>query len=194
VKVFFVRAASTSLRNLYTLPTNSNGGVYYSNPNKGLPIIPPGTSITATKSIYVFKETGTSPENCSSEQTFIVYVDPSISPPSDVNSCSAYTLPALIVGEYRTAPSGGGLLVPEKPQSTLRQRSGIMSRTKLYRQPPVYITVNIAPLPKFEDTAPQCGVYYLNPVAHTGDYFTGPLELEKTRRLSNNDNSNNVFL
>jgi hypothetical protein len=43
--------------------------------NKGLPIIPPGTSITATKSIYVFKETGTSPENCSSEQTFIVYVD-----------------------------------------------------------------------------------------------------------------------
>jgi hypothetical protein len=37
-------------------------------------------------------------ENCSSEQTFIVYVDP----PSDVNSCSAYTLPALIVGEYRT--------------------------------------------------------------------------------------------
>jgi hypothetical protein len=36
-------------------------------------------------------------------------------------------------------------------------------------------TVNIAPLPKFEDTAPQCGVYYLNPVAHTGDYFTGPL-------------------
>jgi hypothetical protein len=58
----------------YTLPTNSNGGVYYSNPNKGLPIIPPGTSII-TKSIYVFKETGTSSENCSSEQTFIVYVD-----------------------------------------------------------------------------------------------------------------------
>jgi hypothetical protein len=95
-----------------------------------LPIIPPGT-ITATKSIYVFKETGTSSENCSSEQTFIVYVDlASISPPSDVNSCSAYTLPALIVGEYRTAPSGGGLLVPEKPQSTLRQRSGIMSPDK----------------------------------------------------------------
>jgi hypothetical protein len=80
---------------------------------------------------------------------------------------------ALIVGEYRTAPSGGGLLVPEKT-STLRQRSGIMSPTKLYRQQ-FTITVNIAPLPKFEDTAPQCGVYYLNPVAHTGDYFTGPL-------------------
>jgi hypothetical protein len=78
------------------------------------------------------------PENCSSEQTFIVYVDPSISPPSDVNSCSAYTLPALIVGEYRTAPSGGGLLVPENLNQHYDNALVLCPRTKLYRQPPVY--------------------------------------------------------
>jgi hypothetical protein len=114
----------------YTLPTNSNGGVYYSNPNKGLPIIPPGTSITATKSIYVFKKLELHQKtvllNRPSSymliwQVLVLHQMWTLVPP---------TLPALIVGEYRTAPSGGGLLVPEKPQSTLRQRSGIMSPDK----------------------------------------------------------------
>jgi hypothetical protein len=37
------------------------------------------------------------------------------------------------------------------------------------------ITVNITPLPIFSNTAAQCDVYYLPPVAHSGNYFTGPL-------------------
>jgi gliding motility-associated-like protein len=163
--------------NSYTLPVDSNGGIYYTGPNKGLPIIPAGTVINATTPIYVFKETGTFPTNCLSEKTFTVYIDISnITPPSDVNSCSAYILPKLVVGEYRNAAGGGGSLVPSG--------TSINATTTLWYYVPgqsctdnlqFTVTVNIAPLPILTDTTPQCDVYYLPTVAHSGNYFTGPL-------------------
>ncbi|MBP2282957.1 gliding motility-associated-like protein [Flavobacterium sp. CG_23.5] len=163
--------------NSYTLPVDPNGGIYYSGPNKGLPIIPPGTIITVTTPIYVFKETATTPTNCFSEKTFTVFIGiNSVTPPIDVNSCSAYILPQLIVGEYRTAASGGGLLVTAG--------TSINATTTLWYYVPgqnctdnlqFTITVNIPPLPFIPDTAPQCDVYFLPTVAHTGNYFTGPL-------------------
>jgi hypothetical protein len=39
-------------------PADTNGGVYYSGTNKGLPILTPGSIITA---IFVYKETTTIP-------------------------------------------------------------------------------------------------------------------------------------
>jgi hypothetical protein len=51
----------------------------------------------------------------------------------------------------------------------------LYSWSKLYRQLQFTITVNITPLPIFSNTAAQCDVYYLPPVAHSGNYFTGPL-------------------
>lgn len=161
----------------YTVPADPNGGVYYSGANKGLPIIPPGTVINSTKTIYVYKESGTSPLNCTSEKSFTVYVGiSSITPPSDVNSCSTYLLPSLGVGEYRTAPAGGGSVVPKW--------TAINSTTTLWFYVPgqsctdnlsFTVTVNIAPLPVMPDTLPQCDVYYLPAVAHTGNYYTKPL-------------------
>jgi hypothetical protein len=51
-----------------TLPADTNGGIYYSGTNKGLPILTPGTIITSTKSIFVYKETTTIPLNCTSQR------------------------------------------------------------------------------------------------------------------------------
>lgn len=163
--------------NSYTLQVDQNGGIYYSGPNKGLPIIPAGTLIVVTTPIYVFKETATIPTNCFSEKTFTVFIGiNSITPPTDVNSCSAYILPQLIVGEYRTATSGGG--------SLLAAGTSINATTTLWYYVPgqnctdnlqFTVTVNIPPLPIIPDTAPQCDVYFLPPVAHSGSYFTGPL-------------------
>jgi gliding motility-associated-like protein len=160
----------------YTLPVDVNGGIYYSGPNKGLPILAAGTIIVLTKPIYVFKETNTLPTNCSSEKIFRVYIGlASANPPSDVNSCSTYILPPLVVGEYRTAPSGGGLQIPAS--------TSINETTTLWYYVPgqsctdsvsFTITVNIKPLPSIPDTAPQCDIYYLPAVAHRGNYFTGP--------------------
>ena len=163
--------------NSYTLPVDPNGGVYYSGPNKGLPIIPEGTVINATKTIYVYKETGTLPTNCYSEKTFQVFIGlASINTPTDVNSCSSYSLPTLAIGEYRTAASGAGSTVPS---GTLINTTTILwfyipgqTCTNNVR---FTVTVNIAPLPLISDTSPQCDVYYLPAVAHSGNYFTGTL-------------------
>jgi hypothetical protein len=49
-----------------------------------------------------------------------------------------FRTPCLHLGEYRTAPSGGGLLVPENLNQHYDNALVLCPRTKLYRQPPVY--------------------------------------------------------
>jgi hypothetical protein len=49
-------------------PADTNGGVYYSGTNKELPILTPGSIITSTTSIFVYKETTTIPLNYFSER------------------------------------------------------------------------------------------------------------------------------
>jgi hypothetical protein len=84
-----------------TLPADTNGGIYYSGTNKGLPILTPGI-ITSTTSIFVYKETTTIPLNCISERMFSL-LRFKYHTPTNINSCSAYTLPVLNLGQYRTA-------------------------------------------------------------------------------------------
>ncbi len=171
--------------NSYTLAADPNGGTYYSGSNKGLPILPEGTVISATTSIYVYKETNSTPLNCFSEKSFKVYIDlTSINIPTDVNSCSAYVLPSLTVGEYRTAAAGSGAIIPVG--------SIISSSTSLWYYIPgqtctdnlqFKIKVNIEPLAIISDTPPSCDVYYLPAVAHKGNYFTGSLGTGSIRAL-----------
>lgn len=161
----------------YILPVDLNGGVYYTGANKSGSILPSGTILNTTTQIYVFKETATTPRNCSSQKIFKVFIGlASIAPPNDVNSCSAYKLPVLPVGEYRTAAARGGSVVAAgtfiNATATLWfYVTGESCTDNL----DFTITVNIAPLPVIPYTSPQCDVYYLPPLAHAGNYFTGPL-------------------
>jgi gliding motility-associated-like protein len=167
----------------YTLTVDPNDGDYYTGSNKSGTLLTAGTVINSTTLIYVYKESDTAPVNCTSEKTFRVFIGVTgITPLADVNSCSAYKLPALVVGEYRTAAAGGGNVVPA---GTI-----INATITLWFYVPgqrctdnldFTVTVNIAPLPEILDTEPQCDVYYLPAVAHSGNYFTGPLGTGKLR-------------
>ncbi len=161
----------------YTLPANTDGGTYYSGPNKGLPIIPANTVYNTpnTYTVYVYKETGTTP-NCTSEQSFTITIGVGNYPvPANVTECSSYTLPPLLAGEYRTAPAGGG--------TVLATGSAVTTSQTIYQYVPgqsctdnlsFNVTIQLTPLPAIPDVGPVCDIYYLPSVAHTGNYYTGP--------------------
>lgn len=160
--------------NPYVLPPTTDGGVYYSGPNKGLPIIKPGTLINTTQKIYVFKENGSGANYCSSEKSFTIFISlTSITPPTDVDSCSSYILPEMNVGEYRTAAAGGGISVAAGTSidKTTTLWFYVEGQTCTY-DIKFTITVRLAPIPKMEDLAPVCDIYYLPKVEHNGSYYS----------------------
>ncbi len=92
----------------YILPTPTNPGTYYSGPNQGLPILPPGTHITVNTTIYLYHETGGTP-SCPSEISFrVVIVDIDDITPAPGPSCDVYNLPAYphIGTHYYQFPGG----------------------------------------------------------------------------------------
>ena len=91
----------------YTLPVLVNPGNYYSGPNKTLPILNAGDVISRDTDIFIYYETGDTP-NCPSERSFRVdIVLPIDIRPADVTACDEYLLPGLGYGaRYFTLPSG----------------------------------------------------------------------------------------
>jgi gliding motility-associated-like protein len=101
----------------YTLPSLTTNNKYYTQsggPNgSGVEIIP-GTVITTSQTIYIFKESQIRTAfYCIDETTFTVTINstPIIPAILDVNSCNSYTLRPLIIGDYYTGPNGTGNLL-----------------------------------------------------------------------------------
>ncbi|MBO6643022.1 MAG: T9SS type B sorting domain-containing protein, partial [Muricauda sp.] len=92
----------------YALPPLTNGD-YFDAPNGGGNALSAGDLITSTQTIYVYAETGTTP-NCSAENSFTVTINdtPAVDDPADVTACDSYALPPLTNGDYFDAPNGGG--------------------------------------------------------------------------------------
>src|SRR5690606_23096002 len=88
-------------------PALPAGSTYHSQP--GGVGAAPASPITSTQVVYVYAQTGTTP-NCSAEASFTVTVNetPEVDTPADVVACDCYELPALSVGNYYNAPNGGG--------------------------------------------------------------------------------------
>lgn len=92
----------------YSLPALSVGNYFTGSGGTGTALTA-GNSITSTQTIYVYAETGTTP-NCTDENSFVVTINntPNADDPADVVSCGPYTLPALTVGNYFTGSGGTG--------------------------------------------------------------------------------------
>lgn len=120
----------------YILPALSANNEYYTATNKGGTQLNTGDNITATQTIYVYTETGTTPNICSYENSFVVTIsgNPTADSPSHVTECTSYTLPALGPNNnYFTATNGGG--------TQLNAGDLITSTQRLY----IYIETGIAP-------------------------------------------------
>jgi uncharacterized repeat protein (TIGR01451 family) len=62
--------------------------------------------------VYVFASSGVAPNNCFAENSFTIIINELILPEvDDVASCTEYSLPALVMGNYYTASGGGGTML-----------------------------------------------------------------------------------
>ncbi|MFD1601418.1 choice-of-anchor L domain-containing protein [Flavobacterium artemisiae] len=92
----------------YTLPPLQLGN-YYAQPGGKGAVIPPGTVITKSQTIYVYAVVGTR-LTCVSEKSFMVTISPTpvLASTPDVAICESYTLPPLAVGNYYSEPNAAG--------------------------------------------------------------------------------------
>ncbi len=95
--------------NSYTLPALTTGN-YYTQSNGNGVMLSAGDELTTTQTIYVYAETGTTP-NCFDEKSFTVNVF-NVDEIEDVISCQNFVLPALTVGKYYTGAGGTGTMLP----------------------------------------------------------------------------------
>lgn len=152
----------------YTLPALSNGK-YYDAPGGSGNELAVGTVITSTQTVYIFASNG----QCFDQSSFQVIIGLTIQ--SDVTECASFTLPQLPIGNYFTAPAGGGTQLAAGTAITTSQN--------------VYIYVPTATTPNCTDnyfftvtiTLPEivvptnltnCDSVVL-PTIPVGNYFTG---------------------
>ena len=163
----------------YVLPQLSADNKYYTQtggPYGSGTEIQPGTNITATQTIYIFKEALIRTSfSCTAENTFIVTINhtPSVAPVSNVNACNAYELPALTTGNYYTGTNGSGTLLNSGSQVTMPQTLYVYAQTNTTpncsAQRSFYVNVlNVDELPNIT----ICENFTL-PHITVGKYFTG---------------------
>ncbi len=92
----------------YTLPALTVGNYFTGAGGTGTALVA-GNNITSSQTIYVYAQTGTTP-NCTDENSFTVTINnsPIADAPANVTACDSYTLPALTVGNYFTGAGGTG--------------------------------------------------------------------------------------
>lgn len=92
----------------YTLPILGVGN-YYSQPNGQGAIIPPGSTLTTSQTIYVHASIGTR-LSCSDDDEFTVTISttPILTKQKDIEACDSYTLPPLALGDYFSGSNGTG--------------------------------------------------------------------------------------
>lgn len=101
----------------YTLPALTANNIYYTQsggPTGTGTVIPPGTVITTSQTIYIFKEsTIRTSFSCIDETSFTVTINntPVLAPIANVTACNSYTLPALALGNYYTGTNASGTML-----------------------------------------------------------------------------------
>ena len=164
----------------YTLPTLTTNNKYYT--QSGGPTgtgieISAGTVITASQTIYIFKESVIRTAfSCLDENPFTITINytPIIPLILNVNSCNSYTLRPLPIGNYYTGPNASGTLLNAGDVITNSQTLYIFANTATSpdcsSERTITITIfNVDNIPNVT----TCENYTL-PALTVGNYFTGP--------------------
>ena len=155
----------------YTLPTLTVGN-YFANTG-GVGPIAAGSAISASQTIFVYAETGTTP-NCLDENSFTVTINTiSADAPSDVTACDGYILPALTVGNYFSNTAGVGA-IPAGSIISSSQTIFVYAETgttpNCSDENSFTVTINTTPTADAPSDVTACDSYTL-PALTVGNYF-----------------------
>ncbi|OYU85712.1 MAG: hypothetical protein CFE24_00460 [Flavobacterium sp. BFFFF2] len=157
----------------YVLPTLPSGN-YFTGSNGTGTSLAAGSTITQTQTVFVFTSVNQLNLHCSSEASFTVNIG--YPAPADVTACQSYTLPALSVGYYFTAPNGGGQAITPGTVLTQSQTVYIYVPTSGGVSYPCItnthfnVTINQTAVDHLTDVT-TCDSYTL-PVLTDGNYFS----------------------
>jgi len=160
----------------YILPALTNGSYFTGTGGTGIAYTA-GEVITSTQTIYVYAETGTTP-NCFAENDFEVTINntPNVDNPADVVICDSYTLPALTIGTYYTGPLGTGTVLTAGQSVTTSQTIYVYAETgttpNCFAENSFDVTINPTPLVDDPADVTECVTYTL-PALTNGTYYTG---------------------
>ena len=162
----------------YTLPTLTNGNYFTGTNGTGTPLFV-GEVISTSQTIYIFNESGTAPNICFNESSFMVTITgiPPVDTLADYSDCSSYTLPTLTNGNYFTASNGTGTMLNAGESISTTQTIFIYNEigtTPNTCSNESSFTVTISGAPPVDTIANQnvCTDYTL-PALTNGNYFTG---------------------
>ncbi|MGB1308011.1 MAG: choice-of-anchor L domain-containing protein [Oceanihabitans sp.] len=158
--------------NSYTLSALSAGNYYTASGGNGT-LLNAGDTITTTQTIYIYAETGTSP-NCSNETSFTVTINPNplVDTLNNVTLCDSYSLPSLVNGDFYTAPSGGGTQLFAGDSINNSQTIYIYSEIgDCSAESNFMVTINNTPTVDVLNNVDICDSYTL-PALNVGNYFT----------------------
>ena len=153
--------------NYYT----DTGGIY----GTGV-VIPEGTLITTSQTIFIFKEEIIRADfKCTAETSFNITINstPILAPIPDINGCESINLPALTIGNYFTEQNGGGTMIPAGTSITIPQT--IYAFVNTNTTPDCFtersFEVNVINVDEVPD-ATICESFTL-PILTLGKYYTG---------------------
>ena len=161
----------------YTLPALSAGNNYYTGMGGTGTQILAGTVLIATQTLYVYAQTGTTP-NCTDEQDFVVtiYNTPTPDAPVNVVACDSYILPALSVGNYYTQPNGGGTMLLAGSTISSSQTIYVYAQSgsipNCSAENSFTITINTIVAQTLQNVA-SCDSYVLQALNANNSYYTG---------------------
>lgn len=149
-------------------------GNYFTGPmGTGTPIAA-GTIINITQTIYVYA-LSQSESNCTDNYNFTVTIQlPPVQVPSITTGCENFTLPLLAVGNYFTAPNGGGTPLFAGDIITASQTLYIYlnDNNNCINDVAFNVTVNQPPVIDSRSEIDACHSYTLTNLTN-GNYFTG---------------------
>ncbi|MCE3296529.1 MAG: conserved repeat protein, partial [Crocinitomicaceae bacterium] len=141
-------------------------GNYFTGPGGTGTALSAGNMITSSQTIYVYAETGTTP-NCTDENSFDITINtsPVADDPADVTACDSYELLPLTVGNYFTGPGGTGTALSAGNMITSSQTIYVYAETgttpNCTDENSFDVTINATPVADDPADVSNCGPYTL---------------------------------